>query len=187
MQKWALINISPPFSASPHAPFARHSPSLLRPRTTNDWPAIIISSTSTADPEKHRKQADVVQIAARNLDEESGKLLTTLEELEREFSQNNKRKKVIHRNFFTASICLFGSVCRETSVLHAHYAHRSFAVCVNYYARRSFAVCVPIMRAVHSPFAENPNLPRLHVPQLTPFIPSSGHLRWVHGFGGSTR
>ena len=46
------------------------------------------------DPDKYRKQADVVQTAAKNLEDEATRLMQTHEELERVLNQQAKKKKV---------------------------------------------------------------------------------------------
>lgn len=48
----------------------------------------------TGDPEKFKKQSEVVQIASKNLDEEMAKLTRINEELDRELNMQAKKKKV---------------------------------------------------------------------------------------------
>lgn len=57
---------------------------------------MIISNACVGDPEKYRKQADVVQTAAKNLEDESTKLTRTYDELERDLNMQAKKKKVAY-------------------------------------------------------------------------------------------
>ena len=55
---------------------------------------MFVINEHVGDPEKYRKQADVVQVAAKNLEDEAGRLVHTHDQVERDLNMQTKKKKV---------------------------------------------------------------------------------------------